>query len=81
MYDICDGDMFRFQIISGKLYVYHVTARGFGWYPAQLGPGHVAAKGRVPYAMLLLLDVLRLFPGQVWGARVCELSFLGGGGQ
>ncbi|KAL6776429.1 hypothetical protein ACKKBG_A21080 [Auxenochlorella protothecoides x Auxenochlorella symbiontica] len=65
MYDICDGDMFRFQIISGKLYVYHVTARGFGWYPAQLGPGHVAAKGRVPYAMLLLLDVLRLFPGQI----------------
>lgn len=79
MYDICDGDMFRFQIISGKLYVYHVTARGFGWYPAQLGPGHVAAKGRVPYAMLLLLDVLRLFPGQVCGPACVSLPYWGAG--
>lgn len=65
MYDTCDGDMFRFQILDNKLYVYHITARGAGWYPALLGPGHVAARGRVPYAMLLLLDVLRVFPGQI----------------
>ena len=65
MYDICDGDIIRFQIISGRLYVYHVTSRGLGWYPSQLGEGHLAARGRVPHTMLMLLDVLRLFPGQI----------------
>ncbi|KAK2077103.1 hypothetical protein QBZ16_004737 [Prototheca wickerhamii] len=65
MYDICDGDILRFQIISGRLYVYHVTSRGLGWYPSQLGEGHLAARGRVPHTMLMLLDVLRLFPGQI----------------
>ena len=36
-----------------------------GWYPAVLGPGNVAAKGRVPFALLALMDALRMFPGQV----------------
>lgn len=64
-YDECDGDMFRFQIIGGKLYVYHITQRGGGWYPAILGPGNLSARGRVPYSLLILLQVLRLFPGQI----------------
>lgn len=41
------------------------ACRRGGWYPAVHGPGNLAAKGRVPYALLSLLDVLRTFPGQV----------------
>lgn len=40
------------------------ACRRNGWYPAVLGPGNLAAKGRVPYAILGLMDALRLFPGQ-----------------
>jgi len=39
--------------------------RQIGWYPAKLGPGNVAAKGHVPYAILALMDMLRTFQGQV----------------
>ena len=39
-----------------------------GFYPAILGPNNAAAKGRVPYALLAIMDALRLFPGQV-GSR------------
>lgn len=38
-----------------------------GWYPAILGPNNAAAKGRIPYSILMLMDVLRAFPGQVGG--------------
>ena len=43
-----------------------------GWYPAVLGPGNVAAKGRIPYALLAIMDTLRLFPGQVGGCSVSK---------
>eukprot|EP00887_Chlorella_sp_A99_P007639 scaffold20.g7639.t1 len=65
MYDICDGDMLRFHILNGSLWVHHITERRGGWYPAVLGPENVAAKGRVPYVLLALLEVLRAFPGQI----------------
>ena len=68
LYDVCDGDMLRFQVVNGSLWVHHITDRRAGWYPAVLGKGNVAAKGRVPYAILALLKTLRLFPGQVWRA-------------
>lgn len=44
-----------------------------GWYPAVLGPGNLAAKGRVPYAILALVDTLRLFPGQARKGRLARL--------
>ncbi|KAI3424060.1 hypothetical protein D9Q98_009423 [Chlorella vulgaris] len=66
LYDKCDGDMIRVQIINGSLWVHHITERlEGGWYPASLGPGNAAAKGRVPYAILAFMDTLRTFPGQV----------------
>lgn len=65
LYDICDGDMLRFQIVNGTLWVFHISGQAGGWYPAVLGPGNVAAKGRVPYALLLLMQTLRAFPGQI----------------
>ena len=27
MYDVCDGDMLRFQVLNGSLWVYHITDR------------------------------------------------------
>lgn len=27
LYDVCDGDMVRFQILNGSLWVHHVTDR------------------------------------------------------
>lgn len=53
------------QIVDGSLWVYHVSMDKVGWYPAELGPGNVAAKGRVPYALLAIMETLRMFPGQV----------------
>jgi hypothetical protein len=47
-----------------------LVCRRNGWYPAVLGPGNVAAKGRIPYALLAIMDTLRLFPGQVGGCSV-----------
>ena len=34
------------QILNGSLWVHHITERRGGWYPAVLGPGNVAGKGR-----------------------------------
>mmetsp|Transcript_524 Transcript_524/g.1576 ORF Transcript_524/g.1576 Transcript_524/m.1576 type:complete len:1117 (-) Transcript_524:961-4311(-) len=62
----CAGDMVRFQIMRGRLWVDYRTERGSdGWYPAKLGPGNTSAKGRVPFLIFALLDVLRAFPGQI----------------
>ena len=55
------------------------TRSAHGWYPAILGPNNAAAKGRITYSILMLMDVLRTFPGQVGGrggmgqVAVCEL--------
>ncbi|PSC76631.1 O-glucosyltransferase 1-like [Micractinium conductrix] len=65
LYDVCDGDLLRFQVLNGSLWVQHVTDRRKGWYPSGLGPGNLASKGRVPYAILALMDTLRMFPGQI----------------
>ncbi|KAL4422975.1 hypothetical protein ABPG75_009172 [Micractinium tetrahymenae] len=65
LYDDCEGDLLRFQILNGSLWVQHITERRAGWFPAEFGPGNVAAKGRVPYTILALLETLRLFPGQI----------------
>ncbi|KAL4451241.1 hypothetical protein ABPG77_009313 [Micractinium sp. CCAP 211/92] len=65
LYDDCEGDLLRFQVLKGSLWVQHITERRAGWFPAEFGPGNVAAKGRVPYTILALLETLRLFPGQI----------------
>ena len=41
------------------------TRSAHGWYPAILGPNNAAAKGRIPYTLLMIMDALRMFPGQV----------------
>lgn len=96
----CLGEVLRFQIINGSLWIDHLSERHSGWYPARLGPGNVysphhmlmlhvcllllsvllvrqlfsqvyiaagalSGKGKIPYAVLGLLDVIRHYPGQV----------------
>lgn len=97
-YRECFGEVFRFQIINGTLWVDHISERHDGWFPAREGEGEVhpqvtiflvaiddqlyahhpastnifcdatgnlAAKGKIPYAILTLMDTLRNHPGQV----------------
>lgn len=98
-YRECFGEVFRFQVINGTLWVDHISERHGGWYPSQDGEGKVrivvktctllcmysparsgklrgaeeaceaagnlAAKGKIPYAILTLMDTLRNHPGQV----------------
>ncbi|CAL5226901.1 g9774 [Coccomyxa viridis] len=64
-YRECFGEVFRFQIINGTLWVDHISERHGGWYPSQDGEGNLAAKGKIPYAILTLMDTLRNHPGQV----------------
>jgi hypothetical protein len=45
-----------------------------GWYPAPIGPGNAAAKGRIPFAVLALLETLRAFPGQVGRRQLRRLQ-------
>lgn len=61
----CLGEVLRFQIINGSLWIDHLSERHAGWYPARLGPGALSGKGKIPYAILALLDVLRHYPGQI----------------
>ena len=35
----CLGEVLRFQIINGSLWIDHLSERHSGWYPARLGPG------------------------------------------
>lgn len=35
----CLGEVLRFQIINGSLWIDHLSERHAGWYPARLGPG------------------------------------------
>lgn len=37
----CLGEVLRFQIINGTLWIDHLSERHAGWYPARLGPGTV----------------------------------------
>ena len=101
-YRECFGEVFRFQIINGTLWVDHISERHDGWFPAREGEGEVylqyitclvaiddqhdachpactktlcdvtgnlAAKGKIPYAILTLMDTLRNHPGQVINLR------------
>ncbi|KAL3133656.1 hypothetical protein ABBQ32_008167 [Trebouxia sp. C0010 RCD-2024] len=61
----CLGEVLRFQIINGSLWIDHLSERHSGWYPARLGPGALSGKGKIPYAILGLLDVIRHYPGQI----------------
>ena len=38
-YRECFGEVFRFQIINGTLWVDHISERHGGWYPSQDGEG------------------------------------------
>ncbi|EIE18997.1 hypothetical protein COCSUDRAFT_54837 [Coccomyxa subellipsoidea C-169] len=64
-YRECFGEVFRFQIINGTLWVDHISERHSGWYPSRMGAGSLSAKGKIPYAILALMDTLRHHPGQI----------------
>lgn len=55
------------QTVSCSPPTTHRSAHGF--YPSILGPGNAAAKGRIPYTLLMIMDALRMFPGQVGGVE------------
>ena len=38
-YRECFGEVFRFQIINGTLWVDHISERHDGWYPSRMGAG------------------------------------------
>ena len=40
----CLGEVLRFQIINGSLWIDHLSERHSGWYPARLGPGNDALR-------------------------------------
>ena len=42
-YRECFGEVFRFQIMNGTLWVDHISERHQGWYPSKLGAGELAA--------------------------------------
>ncbi len=35
----CTGEVLRFQIVKGVLWVDHLSERHDGWYPSKFGPG------------------------------------------
>ncbi|KAK9835269.1 hypothetical protein WJX74_010474 [Apatococcus lobatus] len=61
----CTGEVLRFQIVKGVLWVDHLSERHDGWYPSKFGPGVLSGKGKIPYAILALMDTLRHYPGQI----------------
>ena len=58
----------RFQIVNGSLWAEHNNPPAKGHYPAEYGRGWLSAKGRIPYALLALMDVLRTYPGGLEGS-------------
>ena len=44
----CTGEVLRFQIVKGVLWVDHLSERHDGWYPSKFGPG-TAPKDATPY--------------------------------
>ena len=40
-YRECFGEVFRFQVINGTLWVDHISERHDGWYPSKMGEGEV----------------------------------------
>ena len=40
-YRECFGEVFRFQVINGTLWVDHISERHTGWYPSQDGEGDI----------------------------------------
>lgn len=69
---------FPVQVLGGKLWVEHWGPMEWGHYPAQLGRGWVSAKGRLPYAILAIMDVLHAFPGERPVAGGHSVDWLGG---
>ncbi|KAK9859348.1 hypothetical protein WJX84_004391 [Apatococcus fuscideae] len=61
----CTGEVLRFQIVKGVLWVDHLSERHDGWYPSKFGPGVLSGKGKIPYAILAVMDTLRHYPGQI----------------
>ena len=52
-YRECFGEVFRFQVINGTLWVDHISERHGGWYPSQDGEGDART-----YLDMLLLERL-----------------------
>ena len=50
-YRECFGEVFRFQIMNGTLWVDHISERHNGWYPSKLGPGGQHAAAAQPVQM------------------------------
>ena len=42
-YRECFGEVFRFQVINGTLWVDHISERHDGWYPSRMGEGDPCA--------------------------------------
>ena len=40
-YRECFGEVFRFQVINGTLWVDHISERHDGWYPSRMGEGNI----------------------------------------
>ncbi len=40
-YRECFGEVFRFQVINGTLWVDHISERHDGWYPSKMGEGEI----------------------------------------
>ena len=59
----------RATIISGALWAVLDPPGPGGHYAAQLGPGWASGKGRIPYALLSIVDALREAPPGGWAER------------
>lgn len=73
----CHGSSLRVFVINGTVWVEHLSPRPKpGWYPSTLGPGWISGKGRVPYVILAVMDVIREY-----GAEVPDVDFIMGCGD
>lgn len=60
-YRECFGEVFRFQIINGTLWVDHISERHGGWYPSQDGEGNSGT-----FLDMLLLKKLSALHTMIW---------------
>jgi protein glucosyltransferase len=56
----------RATVVSGALWAVLDPPGPGGYYAAQLGPGWASGKGRIPYALLSIVDALREVPPGGW---------------
>lgn len=72
----CHGSAMRVIVQNGTVWVDHFVPRPpGGWYPAGGGPYWGAAKARVPYVILAVMDTIREFGAQVKPVRGTCLGF------